>query len=183
MSKEKALSIVDHIEGTLIADLQSLELVALERQSDNEMKSKLPGALNYTLFLTGLIACETIGFLISEKSKSGDTNECIKYFIKSKYFKSPDLNKSKYIEALIRLRTNLAHLYGFTDFALKEIDKELVLCVGGVTYPPLMSDNKQVKLNGIKFVKIVIDAFNQIKQEVANGGTNLPKIILGKSQI
>jgi hypothetical protein len=69
----------------------------------------------------------------------------------------------------------LAHLYGATYFALKEEKKEFVLCIGDLSYSPLMGDNKQVKFIVVKFIGLVLDTFEVIKKDVINGRTSVVK--------
>ena len=68
MSIEKAKKVIERIENTLISDLKSLKVVAVEREESIILYKKLPGGLNYTLFLAGLVASETLGFFMSNDS-------------------------------------------------------------------------------------------------------------------
>lgn len=183
MSKENALKVIERLEGTLVADLKSLKVIAKERTTDKSLQDKMPGAFNFAIFLTGLVACETLGYFINKESQDGDTKKNIENFISSKYFNSPELNKRNYLDALVSLRTNLAHVYGMTDLSLNEVDKDLVLCVGGSSYPMIMSDQRKVKLNGIKFIELILKAFDSVKSEVSipKNESDIARIINDKS--
>ena len=182
MRIDKALKVIDRLEGTLIADLKSLKVIAQERLADKLLQEKMPGAFNFAIFLTGLVACETLGYFINPDSKEGDTKKNIEYFIASMYFESRDLNKKNYIDALIFLRTNLAHVYGMTDFRLNEVEKELILCVGAPSAPMIISDQRKVKLNGIKFIELIVKAFDSIKSAVSSSKneSSIAKVISEK---
>jgi hypothetical protein len=69
LSKEKAIKVIERLEGTLIADLKSLKIIAEERSESASLQAKLPGAFNFLLFITGLIACETLGYFINKASE------------------------------------------------------------------------------------------------------------------
>lgn len=185
MDRENAKKIIERIEGTLIKDLKSLKIIAEEREKEKTFYKKLSGGLNYTLFLIGLIASETLGFFISEDSAAGRSDENIRKFILSKFFKNSAYKKEKYLNILTSLRTNLAHVFGMTNLKLEDITTELGLCVGGIKKPDLKSDNTCVKLNGIKFVELVIDGFNSIKSEVLekNGSSSIINTINKKANI
>lgn len=166
MTTEKAQRIIDRLEGTLIADLKTIKLIAEKRNNNEEMYECLPGGLNFALFLFGLIASETIGFYITKDTNAGRTERNIKGFISSDYFKGTAYKKEKYLNILISLRTNIAHVFGMTDLKLESISAELELCVGGTNKSELLSNGKNVKMNGIKFADYVIDGFESIKSEV-----------------
>jgi len=172
LSIEKAKKIIDRIEGTLIADIKSLKIIAEEKEDSATFKEQLPGGLNYTLFLIGLIASEALGFLIKKDSKEGRTDENIKSFILSKFFKDSAFKKDNYLNILVSLRTNLAHVFGMTDLKMEEINTELELCVGGLKKPELKREGNTVKLNGVKFLDLVVDGFDSIKSEVVRGNNN-----------
>lgn len=112
MSKEKTVKVIARLEGTLIADLKSLKIIAEERSESASLQEKLPGAFNFLLLITGLIACETLGYFISKESKEGRSENNIKYFVKSKHFKESSFKKSNYLNTLASLRTNLVHVFG-----------------------------------------------------------------------
>jgi hypothetical protein len=59
---EKAKKIIERLEGTLIADLKSIKITAEKRLNGVDAYKNLPGGLNFSLFLMGLIASETIGY-------------------------------------------------------------------------------------------------------------------------
>jgi len=169
LNKEKVLKVIDRIEGTLISDLISLKSISEELYNNDLLSKKLPGGINFTLFLTGLVACETLGYFLNKSSSEGDTKKNIEYFLSSAYFNSPELNKKHYKEALVSLRTNLAHVYGMTDLRMNEIDKELILCVGSTEKSVVMSYKNTVKLNGLKFIELILNAFESIKTDILKG--------------
>ncbi|MBA3013901.1 MAG: hypothetical protein FP815_02990 [Desulfobulbaceae bacterium] len=172
MSKGKAKRILDRLEGTLIADLKSLKIIAEERSKSDSLKEKLPGAFNFSLFITGLIACETLGFFINKTAEDGRSEDNIKYFISSNYFKQCAFKKDRYLNILVSLRTNLVHVFGMTDLRLENIDTDIGLSVGGSNEPELLREHDIVKLNGVKFLEFVIDGFDSIKSEVTSGNDN-----------
>lgn len=169
LSKEKALKVIERLEGTLIADLKSLKIIAEERERDKLLQEQLPGAFNFTVFLTGLVACETLGYLINAKSRAVDTKNNIEHLLSRSYCESSAFNKKNYKDALVSLRTKLAHVYGMTGLRTHEVDKDLILCVGGSSYPEIISSQKTAKLNGIKFIELIVKAFESIKSEVSTG--------------
>ena len=59
---KKASEILDHLEGTLIADIKSLKMCAIELIGCS--KSDF-GHLNYTTLLVGLVGCETLGMYVN----------------------------------------------------------------------------------------------------------------------
>jgi hypothetical protein len=172
LNKDKAKKVIDRLEGTLIADLKSLKIIAGERFGSNPLKEKLPGGFNYLLFITGLIACETLGYFINKASEGGRSEENIRYFVSGNYFKQCAFKKERYLNILVSLRTNLVHVFGMTDLRLESIDTEIGLSVGGSNDPELLREHDIVKLNGVKFLELVIDGFDSIKSEVMSGHDN-----------
>lgn len=184
MMSEKTQKIIERLEGTLIADLKCIKIVAEKRQKGIDDYKDLPGGLNFSLFLMGLIASDTIGYFITKKSNTGRSEQNIKNFILSDYFKGTSYKKEQYLNTLVSLRTNLAHVFGMTDFNLESISDNLSLCVGSSNDHELMSNGKKVKLNGIKFADCVIKAFESIKTEAINNETsNISNIISSKADI
>ena len=181
MSKDNALKVIARLEGTLISDLKSLKVISEERCESETLQEKLPGAFNYLLHITALIACETLGYLINKDSSGGRSEENIKYFISSKYFKDSAYKKSDYLDILTSLRTNLAHVFGMTDLGLDNISKDIALCVGGSKKPEVMREAGVVKINGVKFVTLVIDGFEAIKNEINRENQTLIKIVNEKA--
>ena len=57
--------------------------------------------------------------------------------------------------------------------------------MGGTKKPELKSDGKSIKLNGVKFLELVIDGFDSIKNEVINddGNTDIVNMINSKADI
>lgn len=166
MSKENALKVIDRLEGTLMADLKSLKIVAEERSQSTSLQEKLPGGFNFLLHLAALISCETLGYFIKKDSQEGRTEENIRHFVASKYFKDSAYKKNDYLNALISLRTNLAHVFGMTDLRLENITSDIALCVGGSKKPEIAKESGVIRINGIKFAETVINAFEAIKTEV-----------------
>ena len=172
MSKEKTVKVIDRLEGTLIADLKSLKIIAEERSESPSLQEKLPGAFNFLLLITGLIACETLGYFINTESKEsieGQSGKNIKYFVKSKHFKQSAFKKSNYLNTLASLRTNLVHVFGMTDFNMDGINTDIGLSVGGSKKQDILQETGVVKINGVKFLELVIDGFESIKSEVMTG--------------
>ena len=169
MSKEKAIKVIDRLEGTLIADLKSLKIIAEERSESASLQAKLPGAFNFLLFITGLIACETLGYFINKASEEGRSEENIKYFVSSKHFNESAFKKTDYLNTLASLRTNLVHVFGMTDLNMDSINTDIGLSVGGSKKPEILRESGMIKINGVKFLELVIDGFASIKSEVMTG--------------
>lgn len=169
MRKEKAIKVIERLEGTLIADLKSLKIVAEERSGSASLQEKLPGAFNFLLLITGLIACETLGYFINKASEEGRSEENIKYFVSSRHFKQSAFKKTHYLNILASLRTNLVHVFGMTDLKMDGINADIGLSVGGSKKPEILREAGVVKINGVKFVELVIDGFGSIKSEVMAG--------------
>lgn len=181
---KKANTIIERLEGTLIADLKSIKITAENRLNGVDAYKSLPGGLNFSLFLMGLIASETVGYFISKETDAGRSESNIRYFISSQHFKCTSYQKEYYLNILISLRTNLAHVFGMTELKLESISDDIDLCVGGSQKPEVLSGPGNVKLNGIKFVDCVIDAFESIKAEVLNNKvSNISTIISNKADI
>ncbi len=105
--------ILEHLEGTLIADLRSLKVCA---STPREQNSGL-GTLNYTLFLVGLIGCETLGRYVcgadldldkKARNRTPDVGGYINRFIEQ-YF--PNRDQYKLISKILSdyLRHILVH--------------------------------------------------------------------------
>jgi len=172
LNTEKSIKIISRIEGTLISDLRSIKIIAEERNNSDLLKNKYPGGLNFTIFISSLIACETLGYFIKSNSDAGRSKENITNFISSDYFEGSAFKKDNYLDLLVSLRTNLAHVFGMTDLGLENINKELVLCVGDAKQPEVKRENGLVKLNGIKFLDLVVRGFDSIKKEVTSNSGN-----------
>jgi hypothetical protein len=169
LSKEKAIKVIDRLEGTLIADLKSLKIIAEERSESASLQAKLPGAFNFLLFITGLIACETLGYFINKASEEGRSEEYIKFFVSSKHFKQSAFKKTDYLNTFASLRTNLVHVFGMTDLNMDGINTGIGLSVGGSKKPAILRESGVIKINGVKFLELVIDGFASIKSEVMAG--------------
>lgn len=178
MSKEKAIKVISRLEGTLIADLKSLKTIAEERSGSALLQEKLPGGFNFLLFISGLIACETIGYFITKSSQEGRSEENIKNFVSSKYFRQSAFKKTDYLNALVSLRTNLAHVFGMTNLNLDGINTEIGLSVGGSKKPEITKEPGIVKINGVKFLEYVIEGFELLKAEVMRGSNSSTVIII-----
>jgi len=125
-------------------------------KKEEEIKSRWPGGLNYALFLSGLLACEVLGYFIGRDTEDGETSKNIENFLRSEYFQGQAFKKDKYIKILKNLRNNLAHMYGTTDFALDDSAANLVLIPGDLISPEVIQEGKRIKLNGARFVENVI---------------------------
>lgn len=169
MSKEKTIKVINRLEGTLIADLKSLKIIAEARSESTLLQELLPGGFNFLLLITGLIACETLGYFITKASHEGRSEENIRYFVLSKYFKQSAFRKTDYLDTLASLRTNLAHVFGMTDLGMDCINADIGLSVGGSRMPEILKEPGAVKINGVKFLELVIDGFESIKTEAING--------------
>jgi hypothetical protein len=172
LSKEKAIRVIDRLEGTLIADIKSLKIIAEKRSESALLQEELPGGFNFLLLVSGLIACETLGYFISKSSQEGRSEENIKYFISSEHFKQCAFKKPDYLNILASLRTNLVHVFGMTDLSMDSINSEIGLAIGGSNKPEILREGDVVKINGIKFLELVVDGFESVKDEVINEGNN-----------
>ncbi|MEW8320881.1 MAG: hypothetical protein AB2691_20295 [Candidatus Thiodiazotropha sp.] len=74
-------------------------------------------------------------------------------------------------------------MYGVTNFSLEGEEKELILCVGGIRDHALLSSTKEVKLNGIKFVRAIIDGFELLKKHVVDSKSKISGVVCEKSQV
>jgi hypothetical protein len=163
----RASEIVKHLEGTLIADLKSLKMQALTAN-----KPAGHGSLNYTIFLVGLVGCETIGRYVCgsdlDQPKNGsapDPGGYISRFIEE-YFPKRDSYKS--ISKILSdyLRHILVH-----GFAPREdgypFDLHLTVSTQGHDIPPLAVESNNrlaIQLDAISFVNKVVAAFEKVKQ-------------------
>ena len=181
---EKSKKVIERLEGTLIADLKTIMVTAEKRHNGDDAFKALPGGLNFSLFLMGLIAAETIGYLITKDSVSGRSDENIRNFIKSHHFNGNSYKKENYLNKLVSLRTNLAHVFGMTDLKLGSVSDNLSLRVGSIDDHELRRNGEKVELNGIKFVDCVVSAFESIKSEVlSNESSNISNFINSKADI
>ena len=121
------------------------------------------------LFITGLIACETLGYFINKASEDGRSEENIKFFVSSKHFKQSAFKKTDYLNTLAFLRTNLVHVFGMTDLNMDGINTDIGLSVGDSKKPEILRESGVIKINGVKFLELVIDGFASIKSEVMSG--------------
>jgi hypothetical protein len=169
LSKEKTIKVINRLEGSLIADLKSLKIIAEARSESTSLQELLLGGFNFLLLITGLIACETLGYFITKASHEGRSEENIKYFVLSKYFKHSAFKKAGYLDTLASLRTNLAHVFGMTDLGMDCINTDIGLSVGGSRMPEILRERDAVKINGVKFLQLVIDGFESIKTDAING--------------
>ncbi len=165
-----ASEILEHLEGTLIADLKSLKACALTPKEPNSGQ----GSLNYTIFLVALVGCETIGRYVygadlDKKSRSStpDVGGYINRFVEG-YFPNKDHYKSISKVLSDYLRHILVH-----GFAPRKdgypFDLHLVISKDGREMPPLaceINNRLVIKLDGISFLNKVLTAFEAIKREL-----------------
>lgn len=163
----RASEILKHVEGTLIADLNSLKAQALTTN-----KPPAHGSLNYTLFLVGLVGCETMGRYVCgadlDQPRNGsvaDPGGYITRFIE-KYF--PNKDQHKLISKVLAdyLRHTLVH-----GFAPREdgypFDLQLVVSTQGRDIPPQAVERNgrlTIRLDAISFIDKVVTAFGQVKR-------------------
>jgi hypothetical protein len=183
MNSAKVNSVISRLEGTIVADLKSLIIVADERSTNTALQQKLPGGFNFLLLLSALIACETLGYFIKKDAQEARSDENIRYFLSSSFFPESAFKRVKYIDILVALRTNLAHVFGMTDLKVDGINHEIVLTVGSSSKSEIIAENNLVKINGIKFAELVIEGFNAIKSAILDTETksSLIKIIESKT--
>jgi hypothetical protein len=163
--KQKASDIIDHLRGTLIADLKRVMHCAT---TSKIKKYYGHGGLNYTVFLLSLIACETIGFYVygAEHSDEDPGTYIIKFL--EEYF--PQGNNFKKIDKILAdyLRHSLVHGFGHIE---DSYPFDLDISVGkvkGIDEPKKHNKNnkKIIKLSGYSFAKLVIEAFEKIAYEI-----------------
>jgi hypothetical protein len=176
----RASEIVRHLEGTLIADLKSLKACALTANKHPDH-----GSLNYTIFLVGLIGCETLGRYAYgadlDQRRDGsvrDVGAHITRFIEN-YFPSKDDYKS--ISKILSdyLRHILVH-----GFAPREdgypFDLHLIVSKEGQDTSPLAVVSKgrlAIQLDAISFINKIVSAFEQFKTK-SESDTELSKQIV-----
>jgi hypothetical protein len=165
-------SILNKLEGTIIADLKSL--VACAEKFNKKTKSDSSfGGLNFTLFLVSLIACETFGYFLdgAKLHKNVSENEHIdtgqytmdfiqQYFERDSYFK-----KLKKVLANW-LRNYLVHGFGSLDVHDNYdislfISKDIIQVAVGKE-----GEKKIIKLNSIAVARQTIIAFLKMKKIV-----------------
>lgn len=167
----RASQILEHLEGTLIADLKSLKACAGTPKEPNSGQ----GSLNYTLFLVALVGCETIGRYVygadldkKDKNSTPDVGGYINRFIEN-YFPNKDHYKS--ISKILSdyLRHVLVH-----GFAPRKdgypFDLHLVISTNDKDLPPIACEkNKRmaIKLDGISFLNKVLTAFETVKRSLS----------------
>ena len=180
----RASEIARHLEGTLIADLKSLKVCAL-----TENKQPDHGSLNYTIFLVGLIGCETLGRYaygadLDQPRNDGmpDVGAYIIRFIDN-YFPSKDDYKS--ISRILSdyLRHILVH-----GFAPQKdgypFDLHLVVSKEDQNIPPLaVASNGRlaIQLDAISFINRIVSAFNQFKKKLESD-TDLAKQVVAAEE-
>ena len=176
----RASEIVKHLEGTLIADLKSLKMQALTTNKPPGL-----GSLNYTIFLVGLVGCETIGRYVCgadlDQPKNGtmpDPGGYITRFIEG-YFPSKDQYKSISKILADYLRHILVH-----GFAPREdgypFDLHLTVSTQGHNIPPLAVESNNrlaIQLDAISFANKIVAAFEQVKQSMEKDTELAKKIV------
>jgi hypothetical protein len=56
-----------------------------------------------------------------------------------------------------------------TDLNMDGINTDIGLSVGGSKKPEILRESGVIKINGVKFLELVIDGFASIKSEVMSG--------------
>ena len=174
--QNEAMNLVERLEGTLIADLNSL----VEWAGDfDRRRGKGPGlgGLNFTLSLLALVGCETLGFFTTGASQhrkrtpraQPDLGTYIMAFIRDFFPRASLFRKLEKVLADF-LRHDLVHGFGCANpsvpfelglFISKETSKQL-----GCGY----SDGKKLlKISSIALGRDTIEAFYTLKQRVRSG--------------
>jgi len=164
--------ILNKLEGTIIADLNSLVTWAEEFNEKPKSNSGI-GGLNFTLFLVSLIACETFGYFVdgAKLHKNASENEPIdtgqytmdfiqQYFERDSYFK-----KLKKVLA-DWLRNYLVHGFGSLD---EHDNYDISLTISrDISQVAVGKEGKKkiIKLNSIAFTHQTIKAFTKMKKKV-----------------
>lgn len=177
----RASEILEHLKGTLIADLKSLKEQA---QALTPNKPPGHGSLNYTLFLVGLVGCETMGRYICgadlEQPKNAhapDPGGYITRFIE-KYFPSKDQYKSISKILADYLRHTLVH-----GFAPREdgypFDLKLTVSKDHQIPPLAVEANGRlaIQLDAIYFVNKIVAAFEKVKRDLDKDDELAQKIV------
>lgn len=176
----RASEIIKHLEGTLIADLKSLKAQALTTD-----KPSGHGSLNYTIFLVGLVGCETIGRYVcgadldqKRNANVSDPGGYITRFIE-KYFPARDNYKSISKILADYLRHVLVH-----GFAPREdgypFDLHLTVSRQGHDIPPLAVEKNNrlaIQLDAISFVNKIVTAFEHVKRSMYKDAALAKKIV------
>lgn len=181
-----ASEIFNHLEGTLIADLKSLKAYALMKEKPQEH-----GSLNYTIFLVGLVGCETLGRYVCgadlDYPKNGnapDVGGYITRFIEN-YFPSKD--HYKLISKILAdyLRHSLVH-----GFAPREdgypFDLSLTVSKQRKNIPPFAVESKNrlsIHLDAISFINNIVSAFERVKQSLEKDTDLAKKIVAAEKHI
>jgi hypothetical protein len=176
----RASDIVKYLEGTLIADLKSLKVQALTTD-----KPPGHGSLNYTIFLVGLVGCETIGRYVCgadldqpRNGSASDPGGYITRFIEN-YFPSKDQYKS--ISKILSdyLRHILVHGFAPRDDGYP-FDLHLTVSIQGHDIPPLAVESNNrlaIQLDAISFVNKIVAAFEQVKRNLDKDAGLANKIV------
>ena len=185
-----ATQLLDRLEGTLVADLNSL----VEWASDfDRRRTKAPklGGLNFTLGLVALIGCETLGFFTTGAAQhrkqppraQPDLGTYIMGFIRD-YFPRDSLFRK--LEKVLAdfLRHDLVHGFGAAN---PTVPFDLGLFVSKETSKRVTSGysngKKLLKLNSHALARDTIAAFYTLKQKVRSGADKplLARIVQAKT--
>jgi hypothetical protein len=178
----EAMKLLDRLEGTLVADLNSLIEWANDFDRRRRKGPKL-GGLNFTLGLLALVGCETLGFFTSGAARhrkqpaqaQPDLGTYIMGFIQDYFPRASPFRKLEKVLADF-LRHDLVHGFGCANpavpfdvglFISKETNKRVL---------PGYSDGKRLlKLNSLALARDTIAAFYTVKQKI---GSKSDKLLL-----
>lgn len=176
----EAMKLFDRLEGTLVADLNSL-IDWANNFDQRRRKGPELGCLNFTLGLLALIGCETLGFFTSGAARhrkqplraQADLGTYIMGFIRD-YFPrtSPFRNLEKVLADF--LRHDLVHGFGCANPA---VPFDLGLFISKETSKRVLhgySDGKKLlKLNSLALARDTIAAFYTVKHKMVSGSDKL----------
>ncbi len=172
----EAMKLINRLEGTLVADLNSL----LEWASDfDRRRAKRPGlgGLNFTLSLLALVGCETLGFFSTGAAQHRqrtprarpDLGTYIMAFVRDFFPRSSPFRKLEKVLADF-LRHDLVHGFGCAN---PSVPFELSLFISKETSKQLKSgysDGKKVfKINSIALGRDTVEALYTLKKRVRSG--------------
>ncbi len=174
--QNEAMKLVERLEGTLIADLNSL----VEWAGDfDRRQGKGPGlgGLNFTLSLLALVGCETLGFFTTGAAQHRqrasrarpDLGTYIMAFIRDYFPRESPFRKLEKVLADF-LRHDLVHGFGCAN---PSVPFELSLFISKATSkrvtPGYLDGKKLLKMNSIALARDTMAAFYTLKHKVRSG--------------
>jgi hypothetical protein len=176
---EEALKVIERIEGTAVADLDSLVSWVKAFVTDEKATQPVNGKLNFTLALASLIICETCGCYmlgaLKRKKKDGDEADIGRYlmdFMKIYFDRSSFFKKISKVLADF-LRHSLVHSYGSYTSPVATFKLALAISTD-LTVQARASEkdgNRKMVLNSLVLAEQTLKAFQKFKAKVKDGKT------------